>query len=123
MTVKQAQATGLVTKFTGNLGEGCSGNAHLRAAPAANVLYSPSLGVEVIEAYPGVRTPEGIKIGSSRAAVRKAYPEWHPVAEEDQNADGRGYGNASGNAVYRIATVDGKVAEITLQYKNQNCYE
>jgi hypothetical protein len=126
MTVKQAEATGLVTKFAGTLGEGCSGTAHLRASAKSNVYFGGSLGIEIIDAYPGISTPEGIKIGSSLAALHRTYPEWDNVtadSEQEESGDGRGYAKASSKADYRIVTFKGKVVELTLQYRNQNCYE
>lgn len=43
----------------------------------------------------------------------------------EKRADGRGYADVPGNAkaTYRIFTRNGKVTEITLQDKHQNCYE
>jgi hypothetical protein len=123
---RQAEATGLISPFEGTDGDGCALRAHLRASAKADVYYSGSLGVEIIEAYAGVRTPEGIRIGSSLAAVRRAYPDWFNVAagsEKEKYTDGRGLVAVPGNskAHYRIVTLQGRVAELTLQYRNQNC--
>ena len=129
MTRKQAEATGLINRFTSSepSSPDCTLRSKLKAAPAdaGTVLSSVTLGVEVIDGYGSVRTPEGIRIGSTLAAVKKAYPEWQDVSDSGDDANGRGYGNVSGNstAVYRIALLKGKVDELTLQNKHQNCYE
>lgn len=128
MTAKQAEATGLIVPFTDELTDGCSGYTHLRASETAYVDYSGSTGIEVIVAYPGVRTPEGIKLGSSLAAVRAAYPDWYvrdSTTDEKVYTDGIGFADVPGNssAVYRIDVTGKKVKEITLQLKEQNCYE
>ena len=128
MTSKQATATGLITPWRGTAAAGCSLYSNLKAAPAehGNVMFAGSLGVEIIEAYGDVRTPEGIHIGSSKAAMLKAYPDWvNAELPDNPHADGRGYPTVPGNskAVYRIFTRNSKVVEITLQYGNENCYE
>lgn len=123
MSREQAAATGLVEPFRDEYpGETCSWRTALAGAPAreALVLQSETLGVATIDAYPGVRTPEGIGIGSSLATVQNAYPAFELHSEV-----GRGQVGVPGNdrAVYRIAFADGAVAELTLQYSDQDCYE
>ncbi|MEV6842322.1 hypothetical protein [Actinoplanes sp. NPDC051411] len=131
MSSKQALATGLIAPWTGREGAECALRSHLKAAHGEGagddgiVMLSGNLGVEIIDAYPGVSTPEGIHIGSTRAQMLKAYPDWRPVAEQDPNADGRGLPKVPGNsgAVYRIVTYKGKVVQLTLQLVHQDCYE
>jgi hypothetical protein len=100
----------------------CLWRSRLSGAPAGKgtVLYSDTFGVATIDAYAGVRTPEGITIGSSLAEVGQAYPGW----QGDSHVQ-RGYAPVPGNSqlVYRIAWADGKVAELALQYRHQDCYE
>ncbi|WP_158510590.1 hypothetical protein [Actinoplanes friuliensis] len=132
MSQKEAEATGVLTAFKGKINEGCNQPAHVRYASGINpgsdgmVYYSPGvLGIQIIDAYTGVRTPEGITLGSSAKAMRRAYPDWRNATEEDPTADGRGYAEVAGNgkARYRIVTANGLVVELTLQWVNQNCYE
>jgi len=129
MTAEQATATGLVARWPA-AGDGCAQNTFLKSATgeatgAEGRVYLNDRGVQIIEAYPGVRTPEGVGVGTSRAALFKAYPGWRNVADEDPRADGRGQVAVPGNskAVYRIVTIDGKVTELALQDENQDCYE
>jgi hypothetical protein len=133
MSSTQASATGLVGKWTNPAtGESvesgdCSVTAHLKAAPgdAGKVYSGKNLGVQVINAYGSVRTPEGIRIGSSKSALFAAYPGWKNAADEDPHADGRGLVDVPGNskAYYRIVTLNGKVVQLALQDKHQSCYE
>jgi hypothetical protein len=131
MSRDEAEATGLVGPFRNEPNsDQCLWRSALTGAPADEgvVLHSETLGVATIDAYPGVRTPEGITFGSSLAAVRSAYPGFHmfdPTAVDSNLQTGRGYSPVPGNseAVYRIVVDDGKVVELTLQYVRQNCYE
>ncbi|MGC4744560.1 hypothetical protein ACLQ28_02690 [Micromonospora sp. DT201] len=116
MTRQQADATGMVRPFEMSR----CGYSSLRAAPAeeGNVTLSPTLGIAAIDVWPGIKTREGLGIGMSSAEVLRIYPAYR----EGVNA---GYATTPGNdkAVYRIATRNGKVTALTLQFKNQDCYE
>ena len=120
----QAEATGVVAPFVNEPNsDACLWRSALSDAPAneGSVFHSETLGIATIAAYPGVRTPEGIAIGSPVTAVDQAYPEWDP---SDQMM--RGYAPVPGNdeAVYRIAfDGTGAVTAVSLQFINQNCYE
>lgn len=126
MTDRQASATGLIDAWRRTEEPGCA-YTNLRAAPAeqGTVTQSPELGVVAIAAYGRVRTPQDIGLGSPRSAVLAAYPDWEVVGEEPGELDGRGYVVVPGNnrAVYRIMMRKSKVTELTLQLRNQNCYE
>lgn len=134
MTHRQAVASGQLSTWKGKDLDGCTQPAHLRGASGKTagddgmVYYSTSLGIQIIDGYPGLHTPEGIKIGSSLAAARKAYPGLVDVANDpstDTDGDGRAMVPVPGNpkAVYRIVTIDSKVVQLTLQLAHQSCYE
>jgi hypothetical protein len=120
----QAEATGVVAPFTNEPNsDQCRWRSKLKGAPAdkGTVLYSNTLGVASIDAYAGVRTPEGITIGSPLSAVDQAYPGWNRPTTDT----GHGHAQVPGHSqvVYRIAYAGGAVAELTLQYAHQDCYE
>ncbi|MEU5783969.1 hypothetical protein [Micromonospora lupini] len=121
MTRQQATATGMVRPFKMSR----CGYSSLHAAPAeeGNVTLSPTLGVAAISVWPGIKTPEGASIGMSSAEMLRIYPAWK--AADGDAANGRGSAKTPGNdkAVYRIATRNGKVTSLTLQLRNQDCYE
>lgn len=128
MTRTQAEATGLVAPFKNEpnsdvcLWRSRLVGAGLAGAPDAGglVLHSERLGVATIDAYAGMKTPEGIGLGSSVAAVGRAYPGFTVTT-----GLGRGYAKVPGNskAVYRIGVNNGVVDELTLQFSDQDCYE
>ncbi|MGC4809980.1 hypothetical protein ACLQ29_05555 [Micromonospora sp. DT228] len=123
MPRQQATATGLLRPFTDFVGE-CA-PAQLKSAPTdeGNVFLSRTLGIATIAAYGSIKTPEGARVGMSSADMLRVYPGW--AAADGDATNGRGVVKAPGNnkAVYRIETVKGTVAQLTLQYANQNCYE
>ena len=83
-----------------------------------DVLISPTKGVSVIFAHQGLRTAQGIGIGSSRRELLAAYPEW----SDDPNGRWvRVPGNA--NAGYAIDVRDDKVIFIGLYQNDQDCAE
>jgi hypothetical protein len=120
MTKEQALATGLLTPFVDS--EGCDG-APIKAG-GGQALLSPTLGIAAIQAGAKVATPEGVQIGTSLSALRRAYPGWKS-ATGDGDEDARGYAAVPGNskAQYRIETRSSKVSSVTLQLVAQNCYE
>lgn len=119
MTIAQAEATGVVKKFRSNPAGGCA-SAYLIAGDGDVVLHSPLKGVATIDAPGSMKTPQGIGVGSSLSAVERAYPDF----KFDPDIS-RGYAAVPGNskAVYRIAFRDGRVSQLTLQYRDQGCYE
>ncbi|WP_155374237.1 hypothetical protein [Catellatospora vulcania] len=128
MTPAQAAATKLITPLAGRQ-DGCWRYAHLKGSPATGeddiagrLFFSAKLGLAAVYAYPGIKTPEGITVGSTLAELRRTYPSWEAVGGE---AEGRGYVTVPGNAeaVYRIETGSGKVVQLSLQLAGQDCYE
>lgn len=123
----QAEATKLITPLSG--GTGCDQYAHLLGSPATKaddipgrLFFSAKYGLVAIYAFPGVKTPEGVQLGTTYARLRQAYPSWKSV---DDSSEGRGYVPVPGNsnAVYRIIVHNGKVTELNLQHRQQDCYE
>ena len=124
MNRAQANATGLVT-FTETPDQGCA-QSHLAPASKAEAFahLSATLGVATIDAWDSsVKTPEGVHIGMSIAEVKRIYPALDTSGIADLGRTGMPVaGNAQ--AVYRLGVDgNGKVKELNLQYKNQNCYE
>ncbi|GIF72265.1 hypothetical protein [Asanoa siamensis] len=117
MSVKQAEATGLVGTFDNS---GCR-LAKLNDSPPGQarglVHWSPEHGIVSIAGWPGLETAEGVRVGTSETEMRRIYPNWTAVDS------GRGFAAVSDNARYRITVSDGKVTSVTLQSNNQNCYE
>lgn len=127
MTVDQAEATGLMTQMSGSPAAGCDSSTHLVGTVAGPteesgaLFFSQDMGLIAIYAYPGLKTPEGIGLGSTYQQVHAAYPEWQGL----EGTSGRGSAKASGNASYRIV-IDGstkKVIELDVQLNDQDCYE
>ena len=90
--------------------------------PAGYLFFKGKAGLIDIYAVPGARTPEGIGLGSTTAEVLAAYPTWETV---DDGVEGHGHVRVPGNAaaLYRIATSQGKVIQLSLQRFDVGCYE
>jgi hypothetical protein len=120
MTVKQAKATGqVVSKMPG--GGGCSG-WDLKKFPTpkdeVGVYISPRVGLAAIFAAKEMRTPEGIKIGSTLDRLKAAYPK----IKKDIHGH---YGiTVPGNrkAHYTFGVTRGKVTEYGIALKKQDCF-
>lgn len=139
MTKAEATATGLAAGITGAEGScGDTSDGTLAGAPTAeptaevsyvqgNLFFSANTGKLIaISAYGPVATPEGIKIGSTVAELKAAYPSWSGEPDEAGNPSdsGRGYVELpGGKANYRIVTNDGSVVELSLDSVDQDCYE
>ncbi|MGR6919685.1 hypothetical protein ACU635_36100 [[Actinomadura] parvosata] len=120
MTAKQAKATGgVVSKLPG--GGGCSG-WDLKEFPTPKdqigVYISPRVGVAAIFAAKGMKTPEGIKIGSTLQRLKTAYPKI--------KKDFHGYyvitvpGNKK--AYYTFGVTRDKITEYGIALKKQDCF-
>jgi len=127
MTRAKASATGLITKWTRFEASSPCYLAHLKGYPADSsfVYYSPSRGLLNITAPKGIRTAQGIEVGSSTSDMLRAYPDWTNVETESPTTEGRGWAGVSGNsdAVFEISTGNGKVDQIILQWRDHDCYE
>jgi hypothetical protein len=136
MTKKQAEATGLTRGVDPN-GESFCGMDYkdglLRYVASAKndshtgaLVFSSSTGRLVsIYAYPGVRTPEGLEVGSSYAELHRIYPSWQGVGSQDPTRSGRGGVPVPGNpkAFYRIALGNHKVLQLSIDANDRGCYE
>src|SRR4051812_32079140 len=72
MTPKQATATRkIVKKLDGGQCSGWDLKAHPTGRDAVGLYISKNLGVALIAAPKGVKTPEGIKVGSTMKQVKK----------------------------------------------------
>jgi hypothetical protein len=132
MTKAQARATGLVTGVgSSNAGKcGGPGDGFLTGAPSTadtsvtgRLFFSARTDKLVaIYAIPGVKTPEGIALGSSYEQLHAAYPSWSAIGEDP--TDGRRSVDIPGypHNAYRIVVRDHKVTELSLDAE-QDCYE
>ncbi|WP_239137119.1 hypothetical protein [Sphaerisporangium rufum] len=118
MTLKQARATGRVVLKMRD-GGACSGwdlKAHPTGRGSVGLYISKKRGVAVIAAPKGVRNPQGIKIGSTKAQLKKAYPkikfgEFDPQVTVPGNK----------KAVFYFGVAHGKVEGMGLLLKTQDC--
>ncbi|WP_211357922.1 hypothetical protein [Amycolatopsis cihanbeyliensis] len=127
MTTQQAKATGEIVPYRGpDPGAGINpecGFYDLTDRPGRpgglTVLVSPKLGVSYIEGYPGVRTPQGIGIGSTEEALRTAYPDWNPAEPGGQFVPVP----ENPNAFYEFNAGNGEVDHLGLRSVGQECIE
>ncbi|RZU49064.1 hypothetical protein EV385_0799 [Krasilnikovia cinnamomea] len=122
MTLEQARATGMIVGYKVEDFTGHCGISKLRGTNAT-VFFTPGLGLSSIDMYGGIRTPEGIRLGSSIDGVRKAYPDWEEIVGGGDT--GYGWADTPGNrkAGYRIDVRKGKVDGVALALEGQKCIE
>ncbi|MBF8192892.1 hypothetical protein ITP53_45895 [Nonomuraea sp. K274] len=121
MSAKKTKATGrVVLKMP--VGEGTCSGWDLKAYPtgknSVGLYISKRRGVAVIFAPKGVRTPEGIGIGSTMKQIKKAYPGLKTAAS------GFPYVSVPGNptAYYAFfASKQGEIEELSLGLDTQDC--
>jgi hypothetical protein len=119
MTAKQARATGDVAGKTPTAG--CT-DWDLKKFPnqknSVEIYMSPSVGLAAIFAAKGMRTPEGIKIGSTAKQLKAAYPRIKKTFH------GYYVAKVSGNkkAHYTFEVTRGKVASYGIALNDQDCY-
>lgn len=128
MTMSKALKTGLMVK-----GEHREHDCNIDYRPKsagdfdATLFFRENQNLVSISAYPGLATAEGIKLGSSVSALKKAYKNSEPSWDVATGPEGLGRAHApvpgNSEAVYRIAVEDGKVSEINLQLTDEGCYE
>ncbi|WP_208467148.1 hypothetical protein [Actinoplanes flavus] len=123
MTLKQALATGVVSKV-GSTGDTCSGDYWLETDDGnAQLHFKGGHGLVAISAYWGTRTVEGIEFNSSYAEVLEAYPDFAMVI--GGNAEfAYGEVDVPGNrdATYNIRVQHNLVDRIDLEMRGEACY-
>lgn len=134
MTKTQVRATGLVTGVSVDPVGTCGGPEDgslvgVQPGPdesdvAGRLFFSATTNQLVaIYAGGGVRTPEGVGLGSTSQRLLAAYPTWR--AQEPGPVEGRGRIQVPGNpeAHYRIVVTGGRVVELSIDSDRQDCYE
>jgi len=121
MTVKQAKATGTIVLSQPGDKVACS-SWNLKKFPirenSVDVYISPKVGVAAIFSRKGMRTPEGIKIGSTFRDLKTAYP--HIKKDYHGFYDTKVPGNKK--AYYTFAVTKGKVTQFGLALNDQDCF-
>ena len=121
-TVKQAKATGaIVAKKSVKEGR-CTGydlKKFRTPKDEANVYISSKLGVAAIFAGKGVKTPEGIRIGSTYKQLKKAYPRLKNEVEGVFTAKVKG--NKKAHYTFYLNTDTNKVASFGILLNKQDC--
>ncbi|MBO2452160.1 hypothetical protein J4573_34080 [Actinomadura barringtoniae] len=115
-SAKRAQASHkIVRKFRGGACSGWDLKAHRTGRDSVGLYISKKHGVALISAPKGVSTPRGIHIGSTLKQVKRAYPG---VRLGDYY-----YVTVPGNrkATYNFLVRHGKVYELNIALKNQDC--
>jgi hypothetical protein len=133
MSLAAAKATGLIVV---NAGQGAPGPdacvaAHWKGQSGRVwMVFNGKYGLRALDSFGNQKTPQGIKPGSTLAAVRRAYPHftWRLDGDETPDAQRTG-GDALVDAVkgdgahYRINIQKGKVTDVHLESDRAGCYE
>jgi hypothetical protein len=122
MTAGKAKATGAIVKKRSKTEGPCS-TWDLKKFPtpkgSAGVYVSPTKGVSVIFAPKGVKTPQGIKIGSTLKQLKAAYPRVQKAADDVYRIKVP----SNKKAQYVFVLEKGKVADLYLALTKQNCFD
>lgn len=133
MSLAAAKATGLVVVNAGQGGAGPNAcvSAHWKGqSDDVWMVFNGKYGLRALDSFGNQKTPEGIKPGSTLAAVHRAYPHliWRLDGDETPDAQ-RTAGDALVDAVkgdgahYRINIQKGKVTDVQLESDRTGCYE
>lgn len=122
MTRRQAEATGLIEGWEVADYLAKCGISQVKGTDA-EVFTDPDRGVSYITLYGTVRTPEGIRLGSSLGAVRAAYPDWDFALGDSDSGSGGVPAPGNSRARYGIDITDGKVSHLALASDDQRCID
>ncbi|GAA4595635.1 hypothetical protein GCM10023107_34780 [Actinoplanes octamycinicus] len=91
----------------------------------SSVMFNGDKGLVQISVGPGGSTPEGIKIGSTWQAARKAYPDYRSVLDDDPAADGNSVAKVPGHSdkFYDFTTRNGKIEYLALSMYGGSCLD
>lgn len=120
MTARQLRGSGLLIGKVRGGATGCSGydlRTHRTPKGSVGVYYSPRLGIASIFAVGGMRTPQGIGVGSTLAQVERAYPK---LARGVNGSSAPVPGNPK--AVYSLLLSGGRVTSLALDLAGQDCH-
>jgi hypothetical protein len=133
MSLTAAKATGLIVVSPGqdDVEPGQCVSAYWKGQSREEwMIFNGQYGLRALDSFGNQRTPEGIRPGSTLAAVRRAYPQlkWRLDGDEIPESERTG-GDAMVDAVkgdgahYRINITDNKVTEVQLESDRAGCYE
>jgi hypothetical protein len=133
MSLKAAKATGLIVVRPGQSNAGpdsCVSADWTGQSDDAWMVFNGKYGLRALDSFGDQRTPEGIRRGSTLAAVKRAYPHLTWRMDGDETSDARRVeGDALVDAVkgdgahYRINIQKGKVTDVQLESDRAGCYE
>jgi hypothetical protein len=133
MSLAAAKATGLIVVNAGQAAAGpetCVAAHWKGRSDRDGMIFNGRHGLRALDSFGDQKTPEGIKPGSTVAAVRRAYPHliWRIDGDEIPDAR-RTRGDALVDVVkgdgahYRINIQRGRVTDVQLESDRTGCYE
>jgi hypothetical protein len=131
MSLDAAKKTGLIVVNKENpFSEGCVGAHWKGQSDDVWMVFNGKYGLRALDSFGNQKTPEGIKPGSTLAAVRRAYPHLTWRIDGDETPDARRTGGDAlvdvvkgDGAHYRINIQKGKVTDVQLESDRAGCYE